>query len=89
MASTSTPSTPSPGVVRESTLVCPRCNHGERMMMAENSSLVVHVCQSCGLEMHRLPGNCCLFCTWGTVPCPTAQRAYNPGLPPTVRPGLH
>jgi hypothetical protein len=31
------------------------------------------VCKGCGETLKPLPGDCCVFCSYGTVPCPPVQ----------------
>jgi hypothetical protein len=32
-----------------------------------------HECNGCGARLKPLPGDCCVFCSYGTVPCPPIQ----------------
>jgi len=37
-------------------------------------------CTGCGAVLRPKPGDCCVFCSYGTVPCPSIQaegRGYN------------
>jgi len=31
-------------------------------------------CETCGELLRPLPGDCCVFCSYGTVKCPPQQR---------------
>jgi hypothetical protein len=31
-------------------------------------------CKGCGERLKPLPGDCCVFCSFGTVPCPPVQE---------------
>ena len=31
-------------------------------------------CAGCGAELWADPGDCCVFCTYGSVPCPAVQQ---------------
>nr|WP_274594844.1 GDCCVxC domain-containing (seleno)protein [Parasedimentitalea marina] len=31
-------------------------------------------CTKCGAVLKPLPGDCCVFCSYGTVPCPPIQQ---------------
>lgn len=31
-------------------------------------------CSNCHEELVRQPGDCCVFCSYGTVPCPPRQQ---------------
>ena len=38
-----------------------------------------YACKGCGHELKPLPGDCCVFCSYGSVPCPPVQAdAANP-----------
>ncbi|MDY0329290.1 MAG: GDCCVxC domain-containing (seleno)protein [Thiomonas sp.] len=39
---------------------------------------------ACGAELRPLPGDCCVFCSYGSVPCPPVQRlrGIKPGAAP-------
>ena len=30
-------------------------------------------CKSCGRRLKPMAGDCCVFCSYGTVPCPSMQ----------------
>jgi hypothetical protein len=30
-------------------------------------------CKGCGVLLRPKPGHCCVFCSYGTVPCPPIQ----------------
>ncbi|MDJ0447927.1 GDCCVxC domain-containing (seleno)protein [Methylocystis sp. JR02] len=56
-----------------STLTCPRCGHAETLTMAENACVVVYDCAACGARLTPKEGDCCVFCSYGDVPCPPIQ----------------
>jgi len=41
-------------------------------------------CKGCGAVLRPLEGDCCVFCSYGTVPCPPIQDARAKGA---VAPG--
>jgi hypothetical protein len=59
----------------ESTLTCPRCGHQSAEQMPTNACQFFYVCKGCGEKLKPLPGDCCVFCSYGTVPCPPVQTA--------------
>lgn len=61
------------GVVLRSTLTCPDCGHVESMAMPTDACLWFHECGGCGVLLKPLPGDCCVFCSYGDVPCPPIQ----------------
>ena len=56
-----------------STLTCPHCGHEETMEMPTDACLFFHECAGCGKRLKPLAGDCCVFCSYGTVPCPPIQ----------------
>jgi len=38
-----------------------------------------HECKGCGTVLRPQPGDCCVFCSYGNVPCPPVQRAGDGG----------
>jgi hypothetical protein len=36
-------------------------------------------CRHCGAVLKPLAGDCCVFCSYGDVPCPPAQAAREIG----------
>lgn len=60
--------------VRDSTLTCPHCNRKELERMPTDACLIFYDCKGCGERLKPRPGDCCVFCSYGTVPCPPVQR---------------
>jgi hypothetical protein len=58
-----------------STLTCPFCGHASEEVMPEDACLVVYDCPGCGARLKPKPGDCCVFCSYGSVPCPPVQAA--------------
>nr|WP_281722273.1 GDCCVxC domain-containing (seleno)protein [Nitrosomonas nitrosa] len=61
-------------MLQESILVCPRCSHAKRETMPTDACQVVYDCAGCGAVLRPKPGDCCVFCSYGSVPCPPVQR---------------
>lgn len=47
--------------------------------MPEDSCLFFLECPSCEALIKPLPGDCCVFCSYGTAPCPPIQRGETCG----------
>lgn len=60
-------------IQRESTLTCPHCGFAERLTMPIDSCLFFHECPKCKAMLRPKPGDCCVFCSYGSVPCPPRQ----------------
>ena len=39
-------------------------------------------CRGCGQRLKPKPGDCCVFCSYGSVPCPPIQRGDGAAFPP-------
>ena len=57
-----------------STVTCPRCGHGEAERMPTDFCQFFYDCKGCGAVLRPLDGDCCVFCSYGTVPCPPIQQ---------------
>jgi hypothetical protein len=68
-----------PTVERQSVLTCPHCGHAALETMPLDSCTFFHECAGCRRILRPLPGDCCVFCSYGTVRCPPMQGAGRPG----------
>ena len=59
----------------QSTLTCPHCGHQTTETMATDACQYFYDCKGCGALLKPLPGDCCVFCSYGSVPCPPVQVA--------------
>lgn len=56
-----------------SSLTCPVCGHAELLEMPTASCQFFHECSACHAVLRPLPGDCCVFCSFGSVKCPPVQ----------------
>lgn len=65
-----------------STLTCPHCGRRETLTMPTDACLFFHPCPGCGRLLRPRPGDCCVFCSFGDVPCPPMQAvaSRSPGM---------
>ena len=56
-----------------SVLTCPACGHAERLEMPTDACVFFQECASCHVLLKPNPGDCCVFCSYGSVPCPPIQ----------------
>jgi|TARA_R110000737_G_scaffold80731_1_gene113009 hypothetical protein len=56
-----------------SVLTCPQCGHQECETMPTNACQYFYDCKGCGAVLRPLTGDCCVFCSFGTAPCPPVQ----------------
>jgi hypothetical protein len=60
-------------VVFESELACPYCGHRAVETMPSDSCRFFHECVACRTVMRPKAGDCCVFCSYGSVKCPPVQ----------------
>ncbi len=60
-------------VIFESTLTCPECGHVETEEMPTDACQYFYECKSCRTVLKPLAGDCCVYCSYATVPCPPIQ----------------
>jgi hypothetical protein len=66
-------------VVLESVLTCPFCSKQSRETMPTDACLFFYDCPHCDNRLKPKPGDCCVFCSYGTVKCPPIQLGINCG----------
>jgi hypothetical protein len=57
----------------QSTITCPHCDHQTVKTMPADACLFFYDCQGCGNRLKPKAGDCCVFCSFGSVPCPPVQ----------------
>lgn len=62
-------------VEQQSTITCPECGHQAIEDMPTDACQWYYECKDCGVLLHPKPGDCCVFCSYGTVPCPPVQQS--------------
>jgi len=61
-------------VILESILSCPKCGHPKLEIMPADACVFFYECTSCGSVLKPNPGDCCVFCSFGSVKCPPMQE---------------
>jgi len=56
-----------------STLTCPACGASSTETMPTDACLFYYDCPACGIMLKPKAGDCCVFCSYGDVPCPPIQ----------------
>jgi hypothetical protein len=56
-------------------------------MMPADACRFFYECTGCGAMLQPKQGDCCVFCSYGSVPCPPIQAERSGGLsrPPAAR----
>ncbi len=60
-------------VMLKSVITCPKCGHRAEETMPTNACLFFYDCPACGAKLKPKHGDCCVFCSYGSVPCPPIQ----------------
>lgn len=60
-------------VITVATITCPECGARTREEMPTNACLFFYTCPSCAVRLRPLPGDCCVFCSYGDELCPPKQ----------------
>ncbi|WP_205834991.1 GDCCVxC domain-containing (seleno)protein [Crystallibacter degradans] len=56
-----------------STLACPACRQETSLQMPADACLFFWTCPACSERVRPVEGDCCVFCSYGTVSCPSKQ----------------
>ncbi len=56
-----------------STLTCPQCGYRAFEAMPTNACQYFYDCRGCGVVLKPKAGDCCVYCSYGDVPCPPIQ----------------
>jgi len=59
--------------VLTATFTCPHCGHEKNETMPTNACVHVYECTGCGAVLRPKPGDCCVFCSYGSSRCPPRQ----------------
>lgn len=57
----------------QSEITCPSCGHRKLEQMPLDACQFFYECEGCHTVLRPKAGDCCVFCSYGTVPCPPVQ----------------
>lgn len=60
-------------IILTSEIDCPYCNFTKVEKMPTISCQILYNCTKCNKLLTPKDGDCCIYCTYGTVPCPPIQ----------------
>jgi hypothetical protein len=61
-------------IVLASVLTCPECGHAETQIMPTDACVHFQECGNCGKLLTPKAGDCCVYCSYGSVKCPPMQQ---------------
>ena len=71
----------------DSVITCPQCGFAKRETMPTDACQFYYECNGCKALLRPTPGDCCVFCSFGSVRCPPMQMkgssSSHPGCKPT------
>ena len=62
-----------------SEVTCPDCGHRKIESMPTDACIYFYECEECGTLLKPLTGDCCVFCSYGSVKCPPIQLGESCG----------
>lgn len=66
-------------IILESEITCPLCGHKNTETMPTDACQFFYECTNCGEILKSKKGDCCVFCSYGTVKCPSIQAQESCG----------
>ncbi|SHM29454.1 GDCCVxC domain-containing (seleno)protein [Salegentibacter salegens] len=58
----------------ESKITCPHCGHSKLVKMPTDACQFFYTCDNCNEVLKPKQGDCCVFCSYASVPCPPIQK---------------
>ncbi|CCE10379.1 conserved hypothetical protein [Bradyrhizobium sp. STM 3843] len=66
-------------MILESVITCPHCATAKSETMPTDACQFFYECTGCGERLRPKAGDCCVFCSYGSVPCPPIQAERSGG----------
>lgn len=64
-----------------SILTCPHCGHQATETMPPDACQIIYQCGGCSAVLRPNSGDCCVFCSFGDLPCPPVQATGRRAAP--------
>ena len=61
-------------IILESEITCPHCGFTKRQTMPVDACQFYYECGNCKRLLRPKAGDCCVFCSFGSVKCPPVQQ---------------
>ncbi len=61
-------------IIFKSVITCPECGHQKEEQMPTDTCQYFYICENCKKVLKPINNDCCVFCSYGTVPCPPIQE---------------
>lgn len=60
----------------KSVLTCPECGVAKEELIPDDACLFFYVCSACDVVLRPRDGDCCVFCSYGSRPCPSSEPDF-------------
>lgn len=64
-------------LIFQSVITCPHCGHSKKETMPHDSCQFFYECENCKKVFKPNQGDCCVYCSFGTVKCPSIQAGVS------------
>lgn len=64
-------------IILNSVITCPNCGHKKEEVMPTDACQYFYDCENCKAVLKPKDGDCCVFCSYGTVKCPPIQQGVS------------
>jgi rubredoxin len=58
----------------QSTITCPNCGFAKEETMPTETCQFLYRCTNCETILRPKAGDCCVYCSYGSVRCPSKQE---------------
>jgi hypothetical protein len=62
-------------IILQSVITCPSCGHQKEETMPTDACQFFYECENCHKLLRPVQDDCCVFCSYGSVPCPSVQQS--------------
>ncbi|PCH65719.1 MAG: hypothetical protein COC01_09370 [Bacteroidetes bacterium] len=66
-------------ITLQSIITCPECGNQKEETMPTDACQFFYECESCKAVLKPKEGDCCVYCSYGSVPCPPIQESGDKG----------
>ena len=63
-------------MILESIITCPHCRTAKSEPMPTDACQIFYTCTGCRGTLRPKSGDCCVFCSYGSVQCPPIQAEH-------------
>lgn len=60
-------------IILKTIITCPHCSFQKEESMPTDSCVYFYECSNCHKILKAKEGDCCVYCSYATIPCPPIQ----------------